>query len=101
MLRKIIIGFFILGLLGCKDNDESSETLELQTYYVNIQASEGGTVNFQNGYYGIGVTQTVTAKPSDNYVFVNWSNGETSETISFIVNSDINLTANFALYFFT
>lgn len=42
-----------------------------------------------------GSTVTFSATPNDGYVFVNWSNGETRATFDAVVNSTMNLTANF------
>lgn len=42
-----------------------------------------------------GSTVTFSATPQDGYVFVNWSNGETRATFDAVVNSNMNLTANF------
>lgn len=42
-----------------------------------------------------GSTVTFSATPQDGYVFVNWSNGETRATFDAVVNSAMNLTANF------
>ena len=42
-----------------------------------------------------GSTVTFSATPNDGYVFVNWSNGETRATFDAVVNSNMNLTANF------
>ena len=44
---------------------------------------------------------TLTAEPADGYHFVDWSNGETTETISVTVVSDTTLTANFAINTYT
>ena len=42
-----------------------------------------------------GSTVTFSATPKDGYVFLNWSNGETRATFDAVVNSNMNLTANF------
>ena len=51
-------------------------------------APEGGTVVD-------GTEVTFSATPKEGYVFVNWSNGETNATFDAVVNSAMNLTANF------
>ena len=51
-------------------------------------APEGGTVED-------GTEVTFSATPKEGYVFVNWSNGETNATFNAVVNSNMNLTANF------
>ena len=42
-----------------------------------------------------GSTVTFSAVANDGYVFVNWSNGETRATFDAVVNTNMNLTANF------
>ena len=42
-----------------------------------------------------GTKVTFSATPNDGYVFMNWSNGETRATFDAVVNSTMNLTANF------
>lgn len=42
-----------------------------------------------------GTKVTFSATPNDGYVFVKWSNGETRATFDAVVNSTMNLTANF------
>ena len=51
-------------------------------------APEEGTVD-------AGTEVTFSATPNDGYVFVNWSNGETRATFDAVVNTNMNLTANF------
>ena len=51
-------------------------------------APEGGTVVD-------GTEVTFSATPKEGYVFVNWSNDETRATFDAVVNSNMNLTANF------
>lgn len=42
-----------------------------------------------------GTEVTFSATPNNGYVFVNWSNGETRATFDAVVNTTMNLTANF------
>ena len=72
-----------------------------QTFTVTATSSntEQGTVS-GGGEFNFGQNCTVTATPAEGYMFVSWTqNGEIiSNTLSytFIVNSDMNLVANFA-----
>lgn len=42
-----------------------------------------------------GSTVTFSATPNEGYVFVNWSNGDTRATFDAVVNTNMNLIANF------
>lgn len=53
-----------------------------------------GTVT-GGGTYDYGTTVTVTATPNEGYEFTGWSNGETSNILTFVVEGDTTLTANF------
>ena len=72
-----------------------------QTYSITAASSntDQGTVS-GGGEFSFGQTCTVTATPVDGYMFVSWTqNGEfisSSMSYTFIVNSDMNLVANFA-----
>ena len=65
---------------------------------------EGGTIS-GTGSYQEGQTCTLTATPSEGYVFVNWTeNGEevsTEASYAFTVTGDRNLVANFTLATYT
>jgi len=76
----------------------------LRTFNVGAIASPfaGGSVN-GSGVYNVGSTATLTATPAVDHVFTGWS-GDISgaaNPISFVVNSDTNVVANFAPTGFT
>ena len=72
------------------------------SFIIDATASptEGGTVS-GSGTYQEGTECTLTATPSENYTFSNWTeNGEVVSTdaiYSFTVNADRTLVANFAV----
>ena len=72
------------------------------SFIIDATASptEGGTVS-GSGTYQDGTECTLTATPSENYTFTNWTeNGEVVSTdaiYSFTVNADRTLVANFAV----
>ncbi len=96
-MRRLIwaaMGVALISMVfaGCK-----KET----TYTVRVTATEGGTVEGQNGEYKEGETVVFTAVPADGYYFNKWSDGNTKSTrIITIGNEDISLTALFAILFF-
>ena len=49
-----------------------------------------GAGEFENG-----ASCTLTATPNAGYVFVNWSDGTTTNPYTFTVSADVNLVANF------
>lgn len=65
------------------------------TYTVQVTATEGGTVEGQNGEYKEGETVVFTAIPADGYYFTNWSDGNTDNPRSIVTKRDISLTAKF------
>ena len=72
-----------------------------QTFMVNVSSSntEQGTVS-GGGEFNFGQSCTVVATPAEGYMFTNWTqNGviiSSAATYTFLVNSDMNLVANFA-----
>ncbi|MCR5657710.1 MAG: T9SS type A sorting domain-containing protein [Bacteroidales bacterium] len=72
-----------------------------QTYTVNVSSSNTaqGTVS-GGGEFSFGQSCTVTATPADGYMFTGWTmNGEivsTASTYTILVDSDMDLVANFA-----
>ena len=69
----------------------------LPVYYtVTGQANDPtmGTVT-GSGPYEEGATATLVAQAYDGYHFVNWSNGETTPTITFTVTEDVTVIAYF------
>ena len=64
-------------------------------YTLEVTAGEGGSVT-TGGTYDEGTDVTVTATPSEGYVFVGWEGiDETSAELTITLNSDISLTAIF------
>ena len=64
-------------------------------YTVGVETANGTISGI--GEYTYGQKVTLTAKPDAHYHFVNWGGGQTSETVSFTVEKDTLLTANFAI----
>ncbi len=70
---------------------------KIKYYDVTVKAddSEHGTVA-GGGNFAEGSEVTITAEPGIDYRFVRWSNGQTNDTITITVNSNISLVAEFA-----
>ena len=93
-MRKLFwaaMGVALISMVfaGCKEEEP--------TYTVQVTATEGGTVEGQNGEYKEGETIVFTAIPADGYYFTNWSDGNTNNPLTITIsNKDITLTAQFA-----
>lgn len=110
----ILIALLVLltGVVSCKKDHDiptgkvfnggsgGGSTTDSLTISVTANPSEGGTVS-GGGLYEMGQSCTVTAMANEGYCFVNWTeNGNIvndDASYSFMVNSNRNLTANFAL----
>ena len=70
----------------------------IDTHTVTLVANDEafGTVEGA-GTYNYGTQVTAIAVPAAHYHFVNWSNGETNDTIVIDLAGDTTLTANFAI----
>lgn len=91
-MRKLFwaaMGVALISMVfaGCKKDEP--------TYMVQVTATEGGTVEGQNGEYKEGETVVFTAVPADGYYFSKWSNGSTENPRTIAVYGDITLTAEF------
>ena len=94
-LRYLLL--FCLFCISCGKEDTTTNTTQ---YYVVFSATEGGTVNSTGGRYDTGTSITVTAQPSLEYRFTNWSNGSTSNPLTIILDRNLNLQANFTKKYF-
>jgi hypothetical protein len=90
-MKKIYFIIISLLLFSCQK--------EIIEYELNIikNPSEGGVVSPNGGFYSEGTNLSVVAEPSSEYEFLNWTGDieSSSSKISFEINSDLNLTANF------
>ena len=79
------------------DTSLVAEFAKIKYYDVTVKAdnSAHGTVA-GGGNFAEGSEVTITAKPEADYKFVRWSNGQTNDTITITVNSNISLVAEFA-----
>ena len=102
LLAIIILQFAIVQ--SCSTEEESVapvvQTPEPETpaptqYTLAVSASEGGTVSTTGGEYESGQTVSVTATPQGEYLFKDWSDGNTDATRTITVSSNSTLTANF------
>ena len=86
-------------IISCSTNETSTPVtpppVSIVKYTISFSAGEGGTVSTTGGEYEAGETVSVTATPQGEYVFTNWSDGNTNATRTITVNLNSTLTANF------
>ena len=93
MRNRLLKSFTLFALLatvfvGCKKDEP--------TYMVQVTATEGGTVEGQNGEYKEGETVVFTAVPAEGYYFSRWRDGSTDNPRSLVVSDvAVNLYAEF------
>jgi len=99
-MRKLFLLFSVLVLsLSCSSDETSTPSIPTPTptvkFTITLAAGEGGTVSTTGGEYESGQTVSVTATPQGEYLFKNWSDGNTNATRTITVLSNTTLTANF------
>ncbi|MDA8809933.1 InlB B-repeat-containing protein [Flavobacteriaceae bacterium] len=99
-MRKLLSLLTIFAIVLSCSSDETSTPVTpppapIAKYTITLSAGEGGTVSTTGGEYESGQTVSVTATPQGEYVFKNWSDGNTNATRTITVSSNSTLTANF------
>lgn len=98
-MKNIPIFLSLTLLLTCaKEDSQDPNTPPAQVikqYTLSITAGDGGSVSTIGGTFSQGTQVSITATPNVGYTFNSWSNGSTDNPITFTLNSDISLTANF------
>lgn len=79
-------------------NDTIIATFAIDQHTVALAANDAtfGTVSGA-GTYNYGDTITISAMPAAHYHFVSWSDNNTDSVRTIVVESDLNLTATFAI----
>lgn len=108
-MKKLFLLLSIFAIvLSCSSDETSTPSISTSTpiskpvtpaavvkYTLSVTAGEGGTVSTTGGEYESGQTVSVTATPQGEYVFKNWSDGNTNATRTITISSSSTLTANF------
>ena len=99
-MKKLFFLFSIFTIVLSCSSDENSTPVTpppapIVKYTITLSAGEGGTVSTTGGEYEAGQTVSVTATPQGEYLFKDWSDGNTDATRTITVNSNSTLTANF------
>jgi len=99
-MRKLLSLLTIFAIVLSCSSDETSTPVTpppapIAKYTITLSAGEGGTVSTTGGEYESGQTVSVTATPQGEYLFKDWSDGNTDATRTITVSSNSTLTANF------
>ncbi|CAI8236578.1 MAG: Uncharacterised protein [SAR116 cluster bacterium] len=99
-MKKLFSLLSIFAIVLSCSSDETSTPVTpppapIVKYTITLSAGEGGTVSTTGGEYEAGQTVNVTATPQGEYLFKDWSDGNTNATRTITVNSNSTLTANF------
>jgi len=99
-MRKLLFLLSIFAIVLSCSSDETSTPVTpppapIAKYTITLSAGEGGTVSTTGGEYEAGQTVSVTATPQGEYLFKDWSDGNTNATRTITVSSNSTLTANF------
>lgn len=96
---KNLMLFFVLFFLviSCSKETDSETPTPTPTvkYTLTITAGSGGSVDITGGEYEKGTSVTVTADPNAGYEFEKWSDDNTDNPRTIVVNSNTSLEAQF------
>jgi hypothetical protein len=99
-MKKLLFLLSIFAIVLSCSSDETPTPVTpppapIVKYTITLSAGEGGTVSTTGGEYEAGQTVSVTATPQGEYLFKDWSDGNTNATRTITVTSNTTLTANF------
>jgi hypothetical protein len=102
-MKKVILCLvFLCGFLACSSEDDTPQVIApiatpkpLAKFTITFSATEGGSVSSTGGEYEQGQTVSVTATPQGEYLFTNWSDGNTDATRTVTIDATKTITANF------
>ena len=94
-MKKLLFLLSVFTVLFSCSKDETPPPAPIVKYTITLSAGEGGTVSTTGGEYEAGQTVSVTATPQGEYLFKDWSDGNTNATRTITVSSNSTLTANF------
>ena len=73
----------------------------VNSYTLTVTAGEGGSVSSEGGEYEEGTEVTITATPEEGYEFTEWSDGSTTNPLTYTLNSNTSFSANFQINTYT
>jgi hypothetical protein len=96
-MKRVLYILFVLVIACSKESEIIPEPNPTVKYILTISAEDGGTVSSSGGQYEEGTSVTFSATADSGYIFQQWSDGNTDNPRTIIINSNINVTANFLL----
>ena len=109
-MKRLPIYLSLLLLITCaKDSTEDNSSVyvappsnttnptpTVTQYTLTVTAGEGGSVSTAGGAYNDGTSISITATPSEGYVFGGWNgNDSNNSTISISLNANTSIEAIF------
>jgi hypothetical protein len=95
IFKLLAVAFVASTMFVACGDDEKDNDVKTYTITATVNDEAMGRVSGA-GAYDEGATCTLTATPNTGYTFVKWSDDNTENPRSFVVNSDLNLVAIFA-----
>jgi len=92
LITLITLSFLILS---CSKDTETPVPTPAIKYTLTITAGNGGSVDTTGGNYENGTSITITATADSGYEFEKWSDGNTENPRTIVVNSNMTLEAQF------
>lgn len=91
----VSIQFESNGLIGYPSSPYLIEISDTEYFELTLSAGSGGTVDQTSESYAEGTKLTITATPLEGYSFAQWSDGNTDNPRTLIINQDMTLEAEF------
>ena len=89
-----LLFYLLCGLILSNCKKESVENNSV-IFTLDVDATEGGTVNSIAGNYSAGAEVRLIATPNNYYQFTGWSNDSIENPLVLTIDRNINLVANF------
>lgn len=95
-MKKILYSvlFLFIVLIACSKEEELTPT-PTPKFTVSISAGAGGSVSTEGGTYDQGSKFSVTATPNGEFLFNQWSDGNTDNPREITATSNLSISANF------
>ena len=97
-MKKILLLLTSLLFVLCSKEPGEQENPEIITYTLNVNTTEGGSVNITEGVFAANTTVVLTATPEEGYTFIGWTGSASGNTnpLNVSMNEIKNITATFA-----
>jgi len=98
-MKKLLslLAIFLL-VLSCSSDETSTPVTPpapLAKYTITFSAGDGGSVSTTGGWIWKGTNSNSYSYPQGEYLFTNWSDGNTDATRTVTIDATKTITANF------